>query len=107
MSDPQRPHGLQTSRLPHPWDFPGKSPGVGVPLPSPCKAGEGAKNKTGVDLLHCGVNQTASLWRTNITYSKVGGKGVFIGIHYIYRTKKGKLNFFMHNFAAKYSLFDF
>ena len=65
----------------------------GVPLPSPCKAGKGAKNKTGVDLLHCGVNQTASVWRTNITYSKVGGKGIFIGIHYIYRTKKGKLNF--------------
>ena len=28
MSDPQRPHGLQPSRL-HPWDFPGKSTGVG------------------------------------------------------------------------------
>ena len=24
-----RPHGLQPSRLPHPWDFPGKSTGVG------------------------------------------------------------------------------
>ena len=29
MSDPQQPHGLQPSRLPHPWDFPGKSTGVG------------------------------------------------------------------------------
>ena len=35
MSDPQRPHGLQPSRLLHPWDFPGKHSGVGVPLPSP------------------------------------------------------------------------
>ena len=35
VSDPQRPHGLQLSRLLHPWDFPGKSTGVGVPLPSP------------------------------------------------------------------------
>ena len=26
---PQRPHGLQPSRLLHPWDFPGRSPGVG------------------------------------------------------------------------------
>ena len=26
---PQRPHGLQPSRLLHPWDFPGKSTGVG------------------------------------------------------------------------------
>ena len=29
MSDPQRPHGLQPSRPLHPWDFPGKSTGVG------------------------------------------------------------------------------
>ena len=29
MSDPQRPHGLQPSRLLHPWDFPGESTGVG------------------------------------------------------------------------------
>ena len=29
MSDPQRPHGLQPSRLLHPWDFPDKSTGVG------------------------------------------------------------------------------
>ena len=28
MSDPQRPHGLQPSRLLDPWDFPGRSPGV-------------------------------------------------------------------------------
>ena len=29
MSNPQWPHGLQPSRLLHPWDFPGKSTGVG------------------------------------------------------------------------------
>ena len=29
VSDPQWPHGLQPSRLLHPWNFPGKSPGVG------------------------------------------------------------------------------
>ena len=29
MSDSQRPHGLQPSRLLHPWDSPGKSTGVG------------------------------------------------------------------------------
>ena len=29
VSDPQRPHGLQPSRLLCPWDFPGKSTGVG------------------------------------------------------------------------------
>ena len=29
VSDSQRPHGLQPTRLLHPWDFPGKSAGVG------------------------------------------------------------------------------
>ena len=29
MSDPQRSHGLQPFRLLHPWDFPGKSTGLG------------------------------------------------------------------------------
>ena len=29
VSDPQQPHGLQLSRLLHPWDSPGKSTGVG------------------------------------------------------------------------------
>ena len=29
MSDPQGPHGLQPTRLLRPWDFPGKSTGVG------------------------------------------------------------------------------
>ena len=29
VSDSQRPHGLQPTRLLHPWDFPGKSTGLG------------------------------------------------------------------------------
>ena len=29
MSDSSRPHGLQPTRCLHPWDFPGKSTGVG------------------------------------------------------------------------------
>ena len=29
MSDSQQPHGLQPTRLLHPWDFPGRSTGVG------------------------------------------------------------------------------
>ena len=29
VSDPQRPHGLQPTRLPRPWDFPGKRTEVG------------------------------------------------------------------------------
>ena len=30
VSDPQRPHGLQPTRLLHPWDFPGGSTGAGA-----------------------------------------------------------------------------
>ena len=29
ISDSYRPHGLQPTRLPHPWDSPGKNTGVG------------------------------------------------------------------------------
>ena len=29
VSNPQRPHGLQLTTLLHPWDFPGRSTGVG------------------------------------------------------------------------------
>ena len=29
MSDPVRPHRWQSTRLPHPWDSPGKNTGVG------------------------------------------------------------------------------
>ena len=29
MSDSVRPHRWQPTRLPHPWDFPGKNTGVG------------------------------------------------------------------------------
>ena len=36
------PHGLQPSRLLHPWDFPGKSTGV-VPLPSLNKVAKAVK----------------------------------------------------------------
>ena len=32
MSNPQRPHGLQPTRLPRPWDSPSKSTGVGCHL---------------------------------------------------------------------------
>ena len=35
VSDSSRPHGLQPTRLLHPWDFPGKEYWSGLPLPSP------------------------------------------------------------------------
>ena len=53
VSDRQRPHGLQPTRLLRPWDFPGKSTGVGCHclLLDIC-LGNGNKNK------HIGPNQT-------------------------------------------------
>ena len=46
VSDPQRPHGLQPTRLLRPWGFPGKSTGVGchclLPPKYPIKTGFGS-----------------------------------------------------------------
>ena len=36
MSDPQQPHRQQPTRLPCPWDSPGKSTGVGCPFLLQC-----------------------------------------------------------------------
>ena len=40
MSDSQWPHGLQPTRLLHPWDFPGNSTGVGCHCLLPCYHGD-------------------------------------------------------------------
>ena len=44
MSDPQRTHGLQPTRLLRPWDFPGRSTGVG------CHCSTAQKEKRPTDL---------------------------------------------------------
>ena len=44
--DPQQPHGLQPSRLLRPWDFPGKSTGVGDINYLPCFLNFLEKNKS-------------------------------------------------------------
>ena len=36
MSDSVQPHRRQPTRLPHPWDSPGKNTGVGCHLPLQC-----------------------------------------------------------------------
>ena len=51
MSDPQRPHGLQPSRLLHSWDFPGRSTGAGYHC-----------------LLHLGSRCSLFLWHYNRVY---------------------------------------
>ena len=40
VSDSVRPHRQQPTRLPHPWDSPGKNAGVGLPFPSPMQESE-------------------------------------------------------------------
>ena len=58
MSNPQRLHGLQPSRLLHPWDFPSKSTGVGC---------------------HCLLqNIVRSLFIREQIIPKYGGKGKFL-----------------------------
>ena len=47
VSDSERPHGLQPTRLLHPWYFPGKSTGVG------CHCLLRIAILTGVKLYHC------------------------------------------------------
>ena len=40
MSDPVRPQRRQPTRLPHPWDSPGKNTGVGCHFPLQCVKGK-------------------------------------------------------------------
>ena len=47
VSDSWRPHGLQPTRLLHPWDFPGKSTGVGCHCLLQEKLYRVSKNKIG------------------------------------------------------------
>ena len=58
MSDSERPHGLQPTGLLRPWDFPGKSTGVGchqllcieIPLLTKIKKTNHTKNYIGEDV---------------------------------------------------------
>ena len=59
VSDPQRPHGLQPTRLLCPWDFPGRSTGVGCrchfhPVSAPLKCRNRALHGTSVYRLELG-----------------------------------------------------
>ena len=59
VSDPQRPHGLQPTRLLRPWDFPGKTAGVGwVPLPSPWYLTKAPQKRNRVLAMDCGPVKT-------------------------------------------------
>ena len=50
VSNPLQPHGLQPTRLLHPWNSPGKSTGSGQPSPCP---GDPLNSRMKPGLLHC------------------------------------------------------
>ena len=50
MSDSVRPHRLQPTRLPHPWDFPGKNTGVGCHFLLQCMKVKEESEKVGLKL---------------------------------------------------------
>ena len=59
VSDPQRPHGLQPTRLLLPWDFPGRSTGVGCHCLLP----------------YCVIPSETPLLLLNWKNKKLGGRG--------------------------------
>ena len=61
MSDSSKPHGLQPTRLLHPWDLPGKSTGVGCHC---LLQGFGVVSKAEIDVfleLSCFLNDPADV----------------------------------------------
>ena len=71
VSESSRPHGLQPTRLLHPWDFPGKSTGVGchclLPfLPKVSQIGE--ENENIPQRLNARTLHTLATGRARITF---------------------------------------
>ena len=64
MSDSSQPHGPKPARLLHPWDFPGKSTGVGCH----CLI-QSAKTRPGAD---CGSNHELLIAKFRLKLKKVG-----------------------------------
>ena len=77
MSDSLQPHGLQPTRLLCPWDFPGKSSGVGCHC---LLRYEGKKPVT-----------TATRKTTDIKYIKIGNKEIKHLLHRILSIKKSNI----------------
>ena len=91
VSDPQRPHGLQPSRLLYPWDFPGKSTGVGchcllrlnsivVTKPWACQGKEATATAI-TTLLDLTANQTLSVLLFSIQVPRFSGLSNSNAIH--------------------------
>ena len=71
----QRPHRLQRTRLLHPWDFPGKSTGVGCHCPlRPLCIHDGISERSKRSA-HSFMVSYAGIWRTHkISKQKVGSR---------------------------------
>ena len=81
VSDSSRPHGLQPTRLLRPWEFPGKSTGVGCHCLQQCWR----RRRVAVLLLHGGQKGSVfwqqCLWQVEIPRGlkpllQIGGEGV-------------------------------
>ena len=71
MSDSQRPHGLKPSRLLHPWDFPGRSTGVGCHCLLCWNAWERGKFSIALNMKAQGISVDISFHREIITLSVI------------------------------------
>ena len=69
MSDSSRPHGLQPTRLLRPWDFPGKSTGVGCHclLPEPCEVHQKKKITDGARADWINQQWLVGLWAWDLS----------------------------------------
>ena len=105
VSDSLRPHGLQCTRLLHPWDFPGKSTGVGCHCllrncllgVQNCFSSAKSRKEVGVVRVACGSQVFGSVcnprlwrWRT----AKVNNRGsVGISVNWVKReSEKAKVS---------------
>ena len=60
VSDSARPHRRQPTRLPRPWDSPGKNPGVGCHFLLQCMKVKSG-NEVSQSIIHTTVHQMTSL----------------------------------------------
>ena len=90
MSDSSRPHGLQPTRLLHPWDFPGKSSGVDCHLKD---LHDPDNHDAVITHLEPGILESKVKWALeSITMNKAsGGDGIPVELFQILRDDAVKL----------------
>ena len=104
MSDSVRPHRWQPTRLPHPWDSPGKNTGVGCHFLLQCVKVKSESEATHSCLtcsnpMNCrlpgssihGILQARVLGWVAIAFSRAAAIGCHIPPHYLHLTSGYKL----------------